>query len=64
MLSFGLQTGFEVILVLAVLWGIFHEDRLIVLEKRLFAAIRRRHLQVVKPTVSEHTSFKIIEFGK
>ena len=63
MLSFGLQTGFEVILVLAVLWGIFHEDRLIVLEKRLFAAIRRRRLKVVKPAISERTSFKVIKFG-
>lgn len=47
-LAFGLQTLFEVILVVALVWGIFHEDKLIAFEKRLISNIRRRRLRVVR----------------
>ncbi len=48
-LAFTLRTIFEILLVVALVWGIFHEDRLIAFEKRIVAAIRRRRLRVVKP---------------
>jgi len=47
-LAFGLQTLFEILLVAAVFWGIFHEDKLIAFEKRFIAVIRRRRLRVVR----------------
>lgn len=47
-LSFTFTTIFEILLVAAVFWGIFHEDRLIAFEKRLISAIRRRRLRVLK----------------
>ena len=46
--TFALQTIFELILVVAVFWAVFHEDRLISFEKRIIATIRRRRLKVVK----------------
>lgn len=62
MTGFALQTVFEVFLVAAVFWGIFNEDKLIVLEKRLFAAIRRRRLRVVKAR-RRAESFRVIKTG-
>ena len=44
----SLQTLFEIILVGAFFWCIFHEDRLIAFEKNIVAAIRRRRMRVVK----------------
>lgn len=63
MTGFALQTIFEVILVVAVFWGIFNEDKLIVLERRLFCAIRRRALKVVKSR-SRRAAFRIVEGGR
>ena len=50
--TFALQTIFELILVVAVFWAIFHEDRLISFEKRIIATIRRRRLKVVKCNIN------------
>ena len=44
----SLQTIFEIVMVIAVLWCLFNEDKLIAFERRIFAAIRRRRLRVVK----------------
>lgn len=62
MTGFALQTVFEVFLVVAVFWGIFNENKLIVLEKRLFAAIRRRRLRVIKAKRNSGT-FRVIKTG-
>ena len=62
MTGFALQTVFEVLLVVAVFWGIFNENKLIALEKRLFAAIRRRRLRVVKAKRNTQT-FRVIKTG-
>ncbi len=48
-LAFTLRTIFEIFLVVALVWGIFHEDRLIAFEKRVVALVRRHRLKVVKP---------------
>ena len=55
-LSFTLSTIFEILLVAAVIWGVFHEDKLIAFEKRLMATIRRRRLRVVKATTARNYS--------
>lgn len=47
-MTFALTTLFELGLVVAVFWGIFHEDSLIAVEKRIKANLRRRRLKVVK----------------
>lgn len=47
-LTFTLQTLFEILLVVAVFWGIFNESKLIAFEKRLVANIKRRKLRVVR----------------
>lgn len=39
-----LRTVFEFAMFAAVLWGIFHEDRLVAFEKRIACLIRRRRL--------------------
>ncbi len=54
-MTFALSTIFEAALVIAVFWGIFHEDTLISFEKRIISSIRRKKLKVVK------TTSKIIE---
>jgi hypothetical protein len=43
-----LITIFEIIMVAAVVWCIFHEDRLVAFEEKLFSRIRRKRLRVVK----------------
>lgn len=45
-----LRTLFEIMLFVAVIWGIFHEDRLAAFEKRLICNLRRRRLKVVRST--------------
>jgi len=47
-MTFALTTLFELGLVIAVFWGIFHEDTLISFEKKIKASIRRRRLKIVK----------------
>ncbi|MEE1239086.1 MAG: hypothetical protein UHO61_04090 [Acutalibacteraceae bacterium] len=48
-----LRTFFEILLFAAVIWGIFHEDRLAAFEKRIICNLRRRKLRVVR-SVSVH----------
>lgn len=47
-LSFTLSTIFEILLITAVAWAIFNENKLIAFEKNLLALIKRRRLKVVK----------------
>ena len=56
-LSFTLSSIFEILLVVAVFWGIFHEDKLIAFEKRLIAVIKRRKLKVVKAVPSRSSMY-------
>ena len=41
-------TLLEIAGVIALVWCIFHEDRLVAFEEKVFAAIRRKRLRVVK----------------
>lgn len=50
-MTFALTTLFELGLVIAVFWGIFHEDSLIAFEKRIISSIRRKRLRVIKSGV-------------
>ena len=43
-----LRTLFEVLMFVAVVWCVFHEDRLAAFEKRVFCAVKRR-LKVAAP---------------
>lgn len=43
-----LITLLELAGVIALVWCIFHEDRLVAFEEKLFAAIRRKRLRIVK----------------
>lgn len=45
-----LRTLFEILLFAAVIWGIFHEDRLAAFEKRFICNLKRRRLKVVRST--------------
>ena len=45
-----LRTLFEILLFVAVIWGIFHEDHLAAFEKRLICNLKRRRLKVVRST--------------
>ncbi len=46
--SDSLITIFEILMVVAVVWCVFHEDRLIAFEEKLLSRIRRKRLRVVK----------------
>ena len=59
-LSFTLTSIFEILLVAAVIWAIFHEDTLIVFEKRLLSAFRRRKLRVVKSSSCRYSNSSYI----
>ena len=56
-LSMLLRTLFEIAMFAAVLWGIFHEDRLVAFEKRIICYIRRCRLRVVKPSGARRASY-------
>ncbi len=56
-LSMLLRTLFEIAMFAAVLWGIFHEDRLVAFEKHIICYIRRRRLRVVKPSGARRASY-------
>ena len=43
-----LRTLFEIFAVAALVWCIFHEDRLVAFEERIVATFRRKRLRVVK----------------
>ncbi len=55
-----LITIFEIIMVVAVFWCIFHEDRLINFEEKLLSGLRRKRLRVAKAKNSAR--FKLLEF--
>ena len=44
----AITTIFEILMVLGLFWCIFHEDRLIAFERKLFSNIRRRKLKVIR----------------
>lgn len=46
--SQSLITIFEILMVVAVVWCVFHEDRLVAFEEKLLSRIRRKRLRVVK----------------
>lgn len=52
-----LRTLFEIAMVAGLLWCIFHEDRLVALEEKIVAHVRRRRLREVPQR--RHTSFNI-----
>ncbi len=52
-LSMLLRTFFEFVMLFAVVWGIFNEDKLVAFEKRVICNLRRRRLRVVKRAASE-----------
>lgn len=47
--SMLLRTVFEILMFVAVVWCVFHEDRLAAFEKRVFCAVKRRGLKVAAP---------------
>ena len=52
-LSMLLRTVFEIAMFAAVLWGIFHEDRLVAFERKIACLVRRRRLKVIKSSRPE-----------
>ncbi len=47
-----LRSIFEVVLVVFTIWALFHEDRFIVFEDKLFSRIRRKNLKLIKSSNS------------
>lgn len=45
-------TLFEIAGALALIWCVFHEERLVAFEEKVFASLRRRRMRVIK---NEHT---------
>jgi hypothetical protein len=43
-----ITTLLEISAFIGLIWCIFHEDTLVAFEERIFAAIRRKRLRVVK----------------
>ncbi len=54
-----LTTLLEVSAFIGLIWCIFHEDTLVALEERAFAAIRRRRLRVIKASRSHRYNYNI-----
>ena len=43
-----LRTLFEIVLVITVVWGLFHEDKFVAFERRIIAKLRRRGFKVIR----------------
>lgn len=56
-LTFALQSTIEIILGVAFIWGIFNENKLARLERKLFAKIKR----MIYKNESVTTQFKVID---
>lgn len=56
-LTFALQSTIEIILSAAFIWGIFNENKLARLERKLFAKIKR----MIYKNESVTTQFKVID---
>ncbi len=58
-MNFGdiIRTCFEFVLVSFTVWAVFHEDRFIRLEDRLFAYIKRKKLKVIKVKANKDITF-------
>ena len=51
-MGFALRTIIEIVLVVALVWGIFNEQKLIAFEKNILAIVRRNKFKVIKNTPS------------
>lgn len=38
----------ELTVIAFIVWGLFHEDRIVALEEKLFAYIRRKKFKIIK----------------
>ena len=54
---YTLETLIEIIAVSFVVWGLFHEDRFVAFENRLFSNIRRKKLKVINSTSKTRSEF-------
>jgi len=43
--TFALQSTIEIILAIGFIWGIFNEDKLAKLEKKLFSKLKKRFIK-------------------
>ncbi len=54
-------TVFEVVLVGFTVWAVFHENKFIDFEDRLFSRIRRRNLKVIKGSGTARTTHPSVQ---
>jgi len=47
-----IRSFLELAAIIFVVWGLFHEDKFIKFEEKLFARIRRKRFKVIKGNVS------------
>lgn len=57
--SYIIQSILETLAVAFVIWGLFHEDKMIAFENRFFSNIKRKKLKVVVKKSTEN----IIDFS-
>ncbi len=55
-----LTTIFELLMVAALLWCFFNEDKLVSFERRLFSSIRRKRLRVIHGNSKTYSSTKYV----
>lgn len=58
-LSYLIQSIFETVAVAFVIWGLFHEDKMVAFENRIFSNIKRKQLKLV----TRSTDKNIIDFN-
>lgn len=46
-LAYLIQSIFETVAVAFVIWGLFHEDKMVAFENRIFSNIKRKQLKLV-----------------
>ena len=54
-------TLFEVVLVGFTVWAVFHENKFVDFEDKLFARIRRRNLKVIKGNATVRTTHPSVQ---
>ncbi len=58
-LAYLIQSIFETVAVAFVIWGLFHEDKMVAFENRIFSNIKRKQLKLVTQSPDKN----IIDFN-
>ena len=58
-LSYLVQSLLETVAVAFVIWGLFHEEKMVAFENRIFSNIKRKKLRVIIENTDKNIDFNL-----